>query len=134
MNGRIRHACAVAALVSLAVLGSTQADSAKKEAAQAATFKGKTFDLKENGKGHITLTFPAGKTFSVTVKSEKESDVNLFIYDGDKKVVAKDDSPGPSCKLSFTPAEAGKYTLEVVNKGPGANKSTLQVKAAKTKP
>jgi len=48
-------------------------------------------------------------------------------FDAAKKVVAKDDSPGPSCDLTFTPKEAGKYTLEVRNLGPGDNRSTLKV-------
>jgi hypothetical protein len=63
----------------------------------------------------------------VTVKSEKETDIHLFVYDAAKKVVAKDDSPGPSCELNFTPKTDGKYVLEVRNLGPGDNRSTLKV-------
>ena len=58
---------------------------------------------------------------------------HLFVYDAAKKVVAKDESPGPSCDIKFTAKEAGKYTLEVVNLGPGDNKSTLKVEFAKAK-
>jgi hypothetical protein len=42
-----------------------------------------------------------------------------------------DDSPGPSCEVEFTSKEGGKYTIEVVNKGPGANSSTLKVSFGK---
>ena len=75
----------------------------------------------------VTLTFPAGKEASVTVRSEKKTDVHLFVFDASGKEVAKDDSPGPSCDLKFTPKEAGKYTLEVRNLGPGDNQSTVKV-------
>jgi hypothetical protein len=119
-------------LAFLFVFGALCVARAEEEAKEmkAEEFKGKTFSLKEKGKGHVTLTFPAGKKATVTVKSTKETDVNLYVYGADKKVVEKDVSPGPSCMLSFTPKEAGKYTLEVVNLGPGANKSTLKVKLA----
>jgi hypothetical protein len=119
---------ALAALFGLVVLCSTRAEEIKpSDEGKAEDFKGKTFDLKEKEKAQIILAFPAGKEANVTVKSEKKSDVNLFVYDAAKKVVAKDDSPGPDCDLKFTPKEAGKFTLEVVNLGPGANKSTLKV-------
>ena len=120
------------ALFGLVVLSGTWAEEAKPtDEGKAEAFKGKTFDLKEKGEAAITLTFPGGKRAVVTVKSEKKSDVNLFVYDPAKKLLVKDDSPGPSCDLTFTAKEAGKYTLEVLNKGPGANRSTLKVSLAK---
>jgi hypothetical protein len=94
---------------------------------KAEEFKGKSFDLKANDKAAITLTFPSGKEASVTVRSDKKTDIHLFVYNADKKLVAKDDSPGPSCDLTFTPKEAGPFTLEVRNLGPGENRSTLKV-------
>ena len=132
MDGTIRRAGALAAVFSLAVLIGVRAEDAKTaDDAKAEDFKSKEFVLKANEKGKVTLSFPAGKTFAVTVRSTKETDVNLFIYDADKKVVEKDDSPGPNCDLTFTPKKAGKYTLEVVNKGPGVNTSTLKVELGK---
>jgi hypothetical protein len=137
MSGKSWRAWGLAAVFALVVLCGTRAEDAKEAKAidggKAEEFKGKTFDLKAKGKAAVTLTFPAGKTFTVTARSKKETDVNLFIYDSAKKEVAKDDSPGPSCDITFTPKAAGKYTLEVVNKGPGSNTSTLKVEAGKKK-
>ena len=134
MNCRHWQACALAALFALAALGVAQArDDKPTDEGKAEEFKGKTFDLKEKGKAAIKLTFPAGKKVSVTVRSDKQTDINLFVYDAAKKVVAKDDSPGPSCDLTFTPKEAGPYTLEVSNLGPGDNRSTLKVDFGKKK-
>jgi len=120
------------ALFGLVVLSGTWAEEAKPtDEGKAEEFKGKTFDLKEKGEAAITLTFPGGKMATVTVKSEKKSDVNLFVYDINKKVLVKDDSPGPDCEVSFQPMAAVKLTLVVRNRGPGENRSTLKVKLSK---
>jgi hypothetical protein len=121
----------VASLFALVLLCGARAEDKAADDGKAADFKGKTFELKEKGKGSVVLTFESGKKATLTVKSDKKSDVNLFVYDADKKVVAKDDSPGPDCDLTFTPKVSGKYTLEVVNLGPGENSSTLKVTVAK---
>jgi hypothetical protein len=144
MDGRKRRSCILAILIGLAVLcgqrtGDARADDIKPDdvkatdEGKAADFKAKAFDLKEKGRAGIILTFPAGKKVSVTVKSDRQTDINLFVFDAAKKLVAKDDSPGPDCDLTFTPKEDGKYTLVVLNKGPGENRSTLKVTFAKAK-
>jgi hypothetical protein len=131
-NRTIGRVAVVASLLALAVLCGTQAEGAKPtDEGKAQDFKGKTFELKEKGEASIILTFPAGKKASITVKSAKKSDVNLFIYDAAKKEVAKDDSPGPDCAIDYTPKIGGKLTLTVRNLGPGENKSTLKVKVEK---
>jgi hypothetical protein len=119
----------VAVPVALLALGALLVGARAQDKAE--EFKSKTFELKEKGKGDVTLTFPAGKEASVSVRCTKKTDVNLFVYDDAKKVVAKDDSPGPDCDVKFTPKAAGKYTLEVVNLGPGDNSCTLKVEFAK---
>jgi hypothetical protein len=126
------RAYALTSLFALVALGFARAEDDKKsDDGKAEEFKGRTFDLKEKGKAAVTLAFPAGKEASVTVRSEKKTDVHLFVFDAAGKEVAKDDSPGPSCNLKFTPKEAGKYTLEVRNIGPGDNQSTLKVELGK---
>jgi hypothetical protein len=132
MNGKSWRVVLLTTLVALLMLSGTRAQDGKvTDEGQAEKFKGKTFDLKEKGKAAIRLDFPAGKKAWVTVKSEKATDVNLYVYDADKKMVAKDDSPGPSCELNFTPKADGKYVLEVRNLGPGDNRSTLKVSFTK---
>ncbi len=127
MGIKFWHAVSLAVLCSV-LLGALRAeDAAPTDEGKAEEFKGKTFDLKAKGKATIALTFPAGKEAAVSVRSDKETDIHLFVYDSTKKLVAKDDSPGPSCDLTFSPKEGGKYILEVVNEGPGANRSTLKV-------
>src|SRR5262245_62249316 len=128
MDGKSWRAGALAAAFVLAVLCAARAEDDKPiDGGKAEEFKGKAFDLKAKEKAKITLTFPEGKKAAVSVRSDKETDVHLFVYDEDKKDVAKDDSPGPTCDLTFTPKKAGKYLLVVINQGPGANRSTLKV-------
>jgi hypothetical protein len=134
MDGKCWRALALAGLFALVVLCGARAGGDKViDGGKADKFKGKKFNLKDKGKAKIALTFAADQTYSLTVKSAKETDINLFVYDADGKEVAKDDSPGPSCDITFTPTKAGKYILEIVNKGPGANTSTLKVARKKKK-
>jgi hypothetical protein len=131
MHGKSWRVGAVAALFALAALGVLRADDKPTDEGKAEDFKGKSFDLKEKTKAAIILTFASGKEALLTVRCDKKSDVNLFVYDEEKKVVAKDDSPGPDCDIKFTPKKSGKYTVEVVNAGPGDNKCNLTVAFAK---
>jgi hypothetical protein len=134
MDGKSWRLGALAAVLALGLAYAARADEDKPiDGGKAEEFKGKAFDLKEKGRVKLILSFLEGKKASVTVRSDKETDVNLFVYDEDKKVVAKDDSPGPSCDLTFTPKKAGKYVLEILNKGPGANRSTIKVTFGETK-
>jgi hypothetical protein len=120
-------------VVSAALVLLTSGVSAQdaKDGGKAEEFKDKAFDIKEKGKAAITLTFPADKEATITVRSKKQTDVHLFILDADKKVLAKDDSPGSSCDLKFTPKKAGPYVLEIRNLGPGDNSCTLKVEYGK---
>jgi hypothetical protein len=128
MSSKSWRVCAMAALFALAAFSTTRADDAKvTDEGKAGEFKGKTFDLKENGKVAFKLEFPADKKVSITVKGEKQSDIHLFVYDAAKKQVAKDDSPGPDCLVTFTPKDAGTLTIVVHNKGPGANRAAVKV-------
>ena len=106
------------------------ADVKPTDEGKATEFKGKAFDMKAKDQVAIILSCPAGKEVTATTKGEKETDVHLFVYDANKKEVAKDISPGPKCEVKFTPKKSGKYQLRVENLGPGANKVTLEVKVA----
>jgi hypothetical protein len=126
--------CVLAAVCALAALGAAQArDDKPADEDKAEDFKGKAFDLKEKGKVAVTLTFPAGREATITVKGEKKTDVHLFVYDAAGKQVAKDDSPGPDCEVKITPKEASKYTLEIRNLGPGETRAALKVALGKPK-
>ena len=121
----------LAALFAFAVLCGVRAEEVKPtDEGKGAAFKEKTVEMKDKGEFAIILAFSAGEEVTATTKGDKQTDVHLFVYDEDKKVVGKDTSPGPKCEVKFTPAKDGKFKLLVRNSG-GANKVTLEVKVAK---
>ena len=123
---------AIATVIGLGLLCSASAQDTKPiDGGKAEEFRGKTFEIKEKGEVTVLLSFPAGKKASITLRGEKKTDVHLFIYDASKKVIAKDDSPGPNCEVEFTPKEASKLTVVIRNLGPGTNKVPLKVQIAK---
>jgi hypothetical protein len=124
---------ALAALFALAMLCSVRAQAEEVKATdegKGAEFKGKTVEMKDKGEFAIILALSAGEEVIATTKGDKETDVHLFVYDENKEIVGKDTSPGPKCKVKFTPVKDGKFELLVRNSG-GANKVTLEVKVAK---
>jgi hypothetical protein len=100
------------------------------EANKRSAFKSRVFEIKEKGEVAVLLSFAAGRPVTVTTNGEKQTDVHLFIQDGDNTEVGKDTSPGPKCEVKFTPTKEGTFKLLVKNEGPGSNKVTLEVKTA----
>ena len=94
-----------------------------------AEFKGKTIEMKDKGEVAYLLSFTAGKEFEATTDATKNTDVNLYVYDGAGKEVGKDDSPGPKCSVRVTPEKDGKYKFVITNTG-GENTVTFKVTVA----
>ena len=118
-------ACAMVASGAAVALGDKTS-----EAGNGSAFKNRVFEIKEKGEVAVLLPFVAGSPVTVTANGERETDVHLFIQDGDNMEVGKDSSPGPKCKVTFTPTKEGMFKLLVKNEGPGPNTVTLKVKAA----
>jgi hypothetical protein len=133
MTGKAWRVWMVGMLFTLvALVGARAQDGKATDEGKAEDFKGKTFEIKAKDKAAVRLDFPADKKALVTVKSTGKSDVNLFVYNTEaKKLVAKDDSPGPDCEVSFTLKAAAKLTLVIRNAGPDDTKSTLKVEFPK---
>ena len=50
------------------------------------------------------------------VESEKDSDVDLFVYDENGKEVVKDVGESKNCHVTFTPDKTQTYKIEVQNR------------------
>jgi hypothetical protein len=123
-------ACVLVVACAMVASGAAVAqDDRPIDGGKGSAFKSKAYEMKEKGEVAVLLTFAAGKEVTVTTNGEKQTDVHLFIHNGDKEV-GKDTSPGPKCEVKFTPKKAGTFKLLVKNNGPGANKVTLAVKVA----
>jgi hypothetical protein len=117
--------CAIAASSSVVAWDDKPNDSGKGPA-----FKNAVFQIKEQGEVALLAKFAADKEVVVTTNGNKETDVHLFVYDGDNKEVGKDTTPGPKCEVKFTPQKDGRFKLLVKNEGPGTNIVTLQANIA----
>jgi hypothetical protein len=123
-------ACALSIACAMVASSAAAFDDKPADAGKASAFRSAVFELKQKGEVAALLPCVAGKEVTVTTNGDKETDVNLFIHDGEKNEVGKDKSPGPKCEVKFTPKSEGTYKLLVKNKGPGPNDVTLAVKVA----
>jgi hypothetical protein len=118
-------ACAIAAAGAAVAL-----EDIPSEAGKGSAFKNRVFEIKEKGEVAVVVPFAAASPVTITTNGEKQTDVQLFVQDGDNSEVGKDTSPGPKCEVKFIPTKAGTFKLLVKNEGPGPNTVTLQVKTA----
>jgi len=85
----------------------------------------KSFDLPAQESRYTLVQFPAKTKAQLSVKSDKDGDVDLFVIDAFGKIVAKDTSVGKDCKLEFATKDEQIVLVKVANLGPGANRCTL---------
>src|SRR5262249_19664252 len=86
---------------------------------------GWSLDWPANARTSRFVHFQAGRPVDITVTSEQQSDVDLYVFEGVREV-ASDTTVGPNCRVSFVPARAGMYRVEVRNLGPGPNRSHVR--------
>ena len=124
-----RLVTATSAVFALTAVCSAQEHMKATSLGNAAQFKGTTIKMKDKGQVAYVLSFKAGKEFEATTDATKNTDVNLYVYDGAGKEVGKDDSPGPKCSVRVTPEKDGKYKFVITNTG-GENTVTFKVTVA----
>ncbi|HEX4613099.1 MAG TPA: hypothetical protein VH092_33230 [Urbifossiella sp.] len=64
-----------------------------------------------------TIEFRGGETARITVAGDGDTDLDLYIYDENGNLVAKDDDNTDYCVATWTPRWTGKFTVRVVNRG-----------------
>lgn len=70
--------------------------------------------------------FRSGVQYRITVTSDKNSDVDILIFDSSNRIVAGDESIGPNSLVIWAPATAGSYRVDIRNLGPGSNRSQVR--------
>jgi hypothetical protein len=63
---------------------------------------------------------------TITVTSDFNTRMNLYVFDEFGGQVAADVVPHQDCRVSFWPPLTGRYRIEVVNLGPGFNRSVVR--------
>jgi hypothetical protein len=63
------------------------------------------------------ITFIGGRTASVAVVGDGYANLDLYIYDLDGRLVAKDENLTSFCKTTWRPQYTETFFVEVVNRG-----------------
>jgi hypothetical protein len=71
------------------------------------------------------MTFVGGEWELLAVSGDGSTDIDLYVYDENNNLVAKDDDNTDECRVRFIPRWTGNFTVLVVNRGRYANKYTL---------
>ena len=82
--------------------------------------------LNPNVEDNRQVHFQAGTRVNISVISDFNSDVDLHVYDTAGNEVAFDTRPDPHCFVNFRVLVTGMYRIQVVNLGPGFNRSTVR--------
>jgi hypothetical protein len=84
------------------------------------------FDIAHQAKTTFHLDFPANKLAAIWVTSEKQTDIDLLVYDANGKEVASDITLGKDCFVGWMPKTAATYRVVVLNNGFGDNRCVLK--------
>ena len=91
---------------------------------------GPTAGLRVPAKGSDThqVYLRKGVRVSITARGDGDTDIDLYVYNPEGRLVAKDDDTTDICIVNFTPEETGQYQLKIVNLGNVYNEYKLEIK------
>jgi hypothetical protein len=72
------------------------------------------------------IHFTGGRQVWITVTSDFNTDVDLFVWDQRGALIISDTRISKDCDVRFWPPRTGLYRVEVRNLGPGANRSVVR--------
>jgi hypothetical protein len=78
--------------------------------------------------GHTNVyqwTFVGGEWEVLVVSGNGYTDLDLYVYDENGNLIAKDDDNSDDCLVRFIPRWTGRFTIKVVNRGDYANRYTI---------
>ena len=71
------------------------------------------------------IAFRADDLAAVVVSGDGGTDLDLYVYDGNGNLIAKDDDETDDCAVRWSPRWTGKFRIRVVNRGSLPNKYTI---------
>lgn len=72
------------------------------------------------------IVFQAGQEATVTVYGDGDTDLDLYVYDSNGNLVAKDEDRTDTCVASWVPKWTGAFTIVVKNRGSVYNRYTMR--------
>lgn len=82
----------------------------------ASTTNPETFNIRSGRAETRRIKLEAGRKADIWVSSEKDSDIDLFVYDESGRKVAADEAMSKDCHVSFTPNQTQVYKVELQNR------------------
>lgn len=79
----------------------------------------RSFSLAEKQSENFKLPFKAGNKVEIWVKSTGKSDVDLYVYDANNRLVEFDDGPDSDCYVKFIVRKDQTFRVEVRNEARG---------------
>lgn len=101
---------------------------AEAKGAQRGNINGPSRDYSSvNGNSYMdyTASFVANQLAEVLVSGDGDTDLDLYIYDSNGNLIAKDTDYSDDCYVRWVPAWTGRYTIRIVNRGPVFNRFVI---------
>lgn len=71
------------------------------------------------------ISFIANYLAEIAVSGDGDTDLDLFVYDSNGNLIAKDDDYSDDCYVSWVPLWTGRYIVKIVNQGPLYNRYVI---------
>lgn len=70
-----------------------------------------------NSTDNYQISFIANELAEILVSGDGDTDLDLYVYDSNGNLIAKDDDYTDDCYVSWVPAWTGRFTVKIVNRG-----------------
>lgn len=71
------------------------------------------------------VNFVEGRLAEIAIKGDSDTDLDLYVFDSNENLVAKDINYSDTCYVSWVPLWTGRYIIKIVNRGPVYNRYHL---------
>lgn len=80
-----------------------------------------------NGNSYMdyTASFVANQLAEVLVSGDGDTDLDLYVYDSNGNLIARDTDYTDDCYVRWVPAWTGRYIIRIVNRGPVYNRFVI---------
>ena len=72
-----------------------------------------------------SASFVADRLAEVLVSGDGDTDLDLYVYDSNGNLIARDNDYTDDCYVRWVPAWTGRYTIRIVNRGPVYNRFVI---------
>ena len=69
------------------------------------------------GTDTFTVKFFSNERATIVVSGDGDTDLDLYVYDDNGNLIAKDDDYSDDCVVNWVPRWTGQFTIKVVNRG-----------------